>query len=187
MKKCYKCKIFKSLDLFHKDSSKKDGLDRKCKTCKSAYQKNNKEHFDNYKKEWNEKHPNYIKNYKAANRVALNKKASEYEKNKKAVDVNFKLRRLLRDRLRKAIKNGYKGGSAVEDLGCSVDFFKKYLESQFQPGMTWGNHGQWHIDHIKPLSLFNLTDREQFLIACHYSNLQPLWATDNIKKSNRVA
>lgn len=85
----------------------------------------------------------------------------------------------LRDRLRKAIKGNYKSGSAVRDLGCSVDYLKVHLETQFRSGMSWQNygnkHGQWSIDHIIPLSSFDLTDREQCLKACHYTNLQPLW------------
>ena len=65
---------------------------------------------------------------------------------------------------------------------------RDYLESKFQPGMTWDNWttNGWHIDHIKPLASFDLTDREQFLRACHYTNLQPLWAIDNLKKGSKV-
>ena len=86
-----------------------------------------------------------------------------------------------------ALQKSYKKGSAVKDLGCSINFLKQYLESLFQPGMSWDNYGRngWHIDHKKPLSKFNLSDREDLLRACHYTNLQPLWATDNIKKGNR--
>lgn len=90
----------------------------------------------------------------------------------------------LRTRIGKIIKNNQKSGSAVKDLGCSIEDFKKYLQSKFQDGMTWENYGEWHIDHIKPLSLFNLTDKQQFLQACNYINLQPLWAEENLRKSN---
>lgn len=62
---------------------------------------------------------------------------------------------------------------------------KQHLEKLFQPGMTWENWSRdgWHIDHIVPLSSFDLTDREQFLKACHFSNLQPLWAKENLSKA----
>jgi hypothetical protein len=61
------------------------------------------------------------------------------------------------------------------------------MESKFQPGMTWDNRGkEWHIDHIIPLATFNLQDRRQFLVACHYTNLQPLWARDNMVKGMSV-
>jgi hypothetical protein len=112
-----------------------------------------------------------------------------YVKNKLNTDPNWKLRALLRHRLYIALHGNHKSGSAVRDLGCSVEFLKNYLESKFQPEMTWDNWSPkgWHIDHIKPLSLFDLTDREQLLKACHYTNLQPLWAKDNLIKGTKVA
>ena len=70
----------------------------------------------------------------------------------------------------------------VKDLGCSIEELKTHLESQFQPRMTWDNYGKWHIDHIKPLSNFNLENKEEFKEACNYKNLQPLWAKDNLIK-----
>jgi hypothetical protein len=90
--------------------------------------------------------------------------------------------------LKSAIKGNFKIGSAVNDLGCSIEQLKQYLESKFLLGMTWDNWTTdgWHIDHIKPLASFDLTDKKQFLEACHYTNLQPLWATDNIIKSDKI-
>lgn len=108
-----------------------------------------------------------------------------YVKERRANDIQFKLANSLRIRLCGAIAYGQKAGSAVSDLGCSIDSLKHHLEQQFQPGMTWQNHGEWHIDHKKPLSTFDLTDRVQFLQASHYTNLQPLWAVDNLRKSNK--
>lgn len=93
-----------------------------------------------------------------------------------------RLRDSLRRRLNNAIKNNQKVGSAVSELDCSIPELKKYLESKFQPGMTWDNYGEWHIDHIKPLKSFNLSILEQLKEACHFTNLQPLWAKDNLKK-----
>lgn len=104
--------------------------------------------------------------------------------------IHIKLANNLRTRLRRAIKDNWKTGSAVRDLGCTIDFLKIYLESLFLPGMTWENHGlgkdKWHIDHILPLDSFDLTDRKQFLQACHYTNLQPMWSIDNLRKSNKI-
>lgn len=81
-----------------------------------------------------------------------------------------------------------KNGSAVKDLGCSVSHFMSYLESLFKSGMSWANYGfgegKWNIDHIKPISSFKLQNREEFLKACHYTNLQPLWHIENIRKSD---
>lgn len=87
-----------------------------------------------------------------------------------------------------AIRSNAKSGSAVRDLGCSIANLKLYLESKFTEGMSWDNYGRsgWHIDHIVPLSHYDLTDREQLLKACHFTNLQPLWAKDNYRKGARV-
>src|SRR5208283_3754628 len=104
---------------------------------------------------------------------------------RKHTDIQFWLAENLRSRLCKALKGNYKSGSAVRDLGCSIEFLKRHLEQQFVDGMTWGNYGKvWHIDHIEPLCSFDLTIREQLLIACHYTNLQPLFEKDNLKKSS---
>ena len=92
----------------------------------------------------------------------------------------------LRSRLNIAIRSDQRAGSAVRDLGCSISEFRDYIAVQFQPGMSWDNHGEWHLDHRKPLASFNLLDREQFLQAVHFSNYQPLWAADNIAKGARL-
>lgn len=117
----------------------------------------------------------------AAYRKTAKHKACQarYEKN-----PNQKLRRAMRDRLRKAIKFNYRAGSAISDLGCSLAEFKAHIAAKFVDGMSWDNWGKytWHLDHIKPLCSFDLTVREQFLQAFHYTNYQPLWALDNHKK-----
>ena len=115
-------------------------------------------------------------------------KRHNYHYNKLNTDIQYKLRNRLRSRLYNAINRNYKNGSAVKDLGCSIDEFKIYLESKFSPGMTWENWSTngWHIDHIKPLSSFDLKDRKQFIEACHYTNLQPLWADENLSKGKKV-
>lgn len=120
------------------------------------------------------------------NKEAKKAKTAKYHKERPLIDENFRLARNLRKRLRASMKSGFKTGSAVEDLGMSIDDFKNYLESKFVDGMTWENYGRygWHIDHIIPLSKFDLTDREQVKVACHYSNLQPMWWDDNLRKSN---
>lgn len=103
--------------------------------------------------------------------------------------IQKKIAHNLRSRIRHSIKNKQKSGSAVKDLGCSIDELKEYLGKQFDKNMTWDNYGfyGWHIDHIIPLSSFDLTDRQQFLKACHYTNLQPLWAKENLSKGAKIS
>lgn len=96
-----------------------------------------------------------------------------------------KVVRVLRRRLWKAIKYNQKSGSAIRDLGCSIKELKIYLESKFKAGMSWENYGEWHIDHVKPLSKFNLRNKEEFKKACSYMNLQPLWAKENLSKQDK--
>ena len=71
-------------------------------------------------------------------------------------------------------------------LDCSIPELRLYIESKFQKGMTWDNYGEWHLDHVIPCDTFDLTDSEQQKICFHYTNLQPLWAVDNLKKHNKL-
>jgi hypothetical protein len=124
--------------------------------------------------------------YLRANRARVNARRNE----RKANEPQFKLSVSLRGRLRLAVKNGSRVGSAVRDLGCSIPELKAYLESLFEPGMSWGNWTSdgWHIDHIIPLAAFDLTDPWQLKQACHYTNLRPMWATENMRKgAKRIA
>ena len=133
------------------------------------------------------------KKYYEKNKKEINKKNTKYKQDRERVDMPFKLTRVLRHRLYSAMHrylDGHKVVSAVRDLGCSMEELKRYLESKFQPGMSWSNWGckagQWSIDHIKPLSSFDLTNKEEALKAVHYTNLQPMWHVDNIRKGNKV-
>lgn len=110
-----------------------------------------------------------------------------YAKANSGLTFNEKIKHRLRSRLWQSLNGGYKSGSAVRDLGCSIEELKSHLESKFHEGMSWDNYGKdgWHIDHIKPLASYDLSDPEEFKRACHYSNLQPLWAEDNLRKGSK--
>ena len=172
-KQCLKCNIEISLKT-------KSG---KCRPC--------------YKTEY--EHSYCINRYKTDNQFASKQKQKatiyqrdnldkvliynkSYRKNRELHDIEYKLANILRSRLTHAVSNGQKSGSAVRDLGCSMAELKTYIESKFQPEMNWTNYGSWHIDHIKPLSSFILSNRTELLDACHFTNLQPLWAKDNLSK-----
>lgn len=105
-------------------------------------------------------------------------------------DPVYRIRTLTRNTVSRAIKLGWsKNTQSAELLGCDCATLKFVLERQFLPGMTWDNHGHrgWHVDHIRPLASFDLTKDEEVLAAMHYSNLQPLWAVDNLSKSAKWA
>lgn len=76
----------------------------------------------------------------------------------------------------------------MELLGCTIEYFKIHIEQQFVDGMNWGNQGRfgWHIDHIIPCSRFDLTKESEQRKCFHYSNMQPLWGQDNLRKSNKL-
>ncbi len=80
---------------------------------------------------------------------------------------------------------GYKNSSSEILLGCSIPNYKIYLERQFEKGMTWKNHGKWHIDHIRPCASFDLTRESEQLKCFNYKNTQPLWAIDNLIKNDK--
>lgn len=94
----------------------------------------------------------------------------------------FRLKGNLRNRINKALGRISKTSSTFELIGCDIVTFMTYLEERFLPGMTWENHGEWHIDHIKPCCSFDLTDPSQQKECFHYTNCQPLWAIDNLIK-----
>ena len=144
------------------------------------YQVISKQKRDYYKRNQDKK-KEYSRKYHKENKLRKN----EYVKNKYKNDINYRLSELLRCRIRTAIKQNKKQGSAVKDLGCTLGELKRYLEEKFEVGMTWENHGEWHIDHKKPLCTFDLSNREDFLKACHYTNLQPLWRKDNLEKGKK--
>ena len=107
-----------------------------------------------------------------------------YAMNKRRSDPQQWLRDMLRHRLWVALGSTDRRGRSQELTGTTAEEVRKHLEKQFQPGMTWDNRGQWHIDHIRPCASFDLTDPEQQKQCFHYTNLQPLWAEDNLRKSD---
>lgn len=163
------------------------------KQYQKAYYEKNKERLAKQFQEYHQSNKQDIlerhKEYRGNNKDKIREINKIYQNRKEKEDVGYKLGRRLRNRLYYALKNNQKTGSAIKDLGCSVEELKAYLEKQFRPGMTWDNWGRpegcWHIDHIRPLCSFNLEDREQFLEAVNYKNLQPLWAKENIVKGGR--
>ena len=163
-KSCTKCGISKDLSYFCIDRSTKTGYTSQCKVCRVIY----------------------TNLWKVANTDKVRDINKRYVTKRLKEDVEYNILHKLRVRTKNAIKNQYgsKAYSTIELLGCSIHETRSHIETQFSNGMTWDNYGEWHIDHIKPCSSFDLTDPSQQKKCFNYKNLQPLWAKDNFKKSN---
>ena len=192
IKTCKKCNIEKSLDNFNKKADCKLGLRPSCRECDRLYKKDynskNKEKNKQYALDNKEVIKEYKKQHAEKNKEAIRVYKREWEQNKRATDLQFKIAQNLRTRLREAIKNKAKSGSAVSDLGCSIDSLVDRMATFFDDNMTWENYGlsTWHIDHIVPLSHFDLENKEEFKIASHYLNLVPRSAFSNLSKGDKL-
>ena len=163
------------------------------KKNKSKINKFKKLYYKLHAKKINQQHKEWYKNnkekiikqhrqYNLKNRIKHNK----YISNRLKTDINFKIRLYLRNRIRKVIKKINKSKSIIQLLGCSVEFLRNYLEQQFKPGMSWSNYGKWHIDHKILCASFDLSKPEEQRKCFHYKNLQPLWASENLSKSDKI-
>ncbi len=211
MKTCTKCGTELPLSGFYRDKHRRDGKQAWCKACRrslaTAYYKVHQEERRAYSLAYYAANPEEGRassaTYRAAhpgkgaaaqrvyyqkNREKVNARQRKYRRIRRKTDPMFRLAGCLRGRLGKVLRGKTKVGSAVRDMGCTIEYLKSYLEDQFQEGMTWENWGQtgWHLDHIRPLAFFDLTDPIQLKKACHYTNLQPLWAEDNLIKGART-
>ena len=153
---------------------------------KSYYQDNSKKVRDRVRK-YKDTHKEQVDERNARYRAAHSKEHTEYIKMRRK-DPTYKLicatRNLLNNAFNKRCKVA-KTKQVEEILGCTIDCFIKHLEKQFKEGMTIENHGEWHIDHIVPLS--TAKTEEDVIKLNHYTNLQPLWAKENIIKGNRTS
>lgn len=122
--------------------------------------------------------------HRAKDRVINLPRERAYQSRKYRQDPQFAITRNLRSRVNELLR--YAKAPKLERtsglIGCSGVSLMKHLEAKFQPGMSWENYGQWHIDHIRPCASFDLTDPEQQKQCFHYTNLQPLWGAENISK-----
>lgn len=166
----------------------------------------------NKTKKWRKNHKfeltNYFKKYHLKNKIKKCKLSREwYQKNKtrrkvyattkgiinsnkyfikrRKKDIKFRILCNLRKRIWKVLKENSKSQTTLELLSCSIEKLKAYLESKFKKGMTWSNYGKWHIDHIRPCVSFDLSIPEEQKKCFHYTNLQPLWAEENLKKGKK--
>ena len=185
-KKCSKCKI-----IGHKSGFSHGTCKRCCNERKRAYRRKRAEHYRAYQAQWREDNQERLRRMERHRMIndlnGVRTRKLEKRKVRRKVDFDYRMRCVLRCRVKDALKGNSKTLPTMKLLGCSVEFFRKHIESQFQEGMTWENYGLhgWHLDHIKPCASFDLSDPEQQRQCFHYANMQPLWADENRSKSDR--
>ena len=160
--------------------------------CLAQYRQGRAEQMTQYnKKYWQEtKEEQGVRHrrWREENREHVNSYQREYvkqwAKHKSSTDPAYRIVKNLRHRLWSAVKSvsGKKQGHTLDFLACSRDQLLTHLEKQFSAGMSWENYGEWHIDHKKPCAAFDMTVKEEQAACFHYTNLQPLWAKDNLSK-----
>ena len=188
VKKCSKCEEEKNLSMFSPHKKGKFGKTSMCKQCDNIRSKT-------YRQKLN---PDQIERMNERRRGAdmslesletRRARKRRYFQRKYHSDPNYRLRKHMRERLRKALNGLSKVKSSFDLLGCSMEEFKIHLESLWAEGMSWNNYNfnGWHIDHVKPCAAFNLSDPEQQKECFYYTNLQPLWAKDNLRKGKTLS
>jgi hypothetical protein len=200
-KTCKTCKANKPLLDFDFHITCKFGRRSECKDCiaewhrshrlanldtylerQRKYDEENKEQIAAYHKEWYQEN---IDKIRLAHRLYARSHRKEWLANHKRrmkEDPDYNIRCSLRRAFWFCVKGMSNPGHVLELLCCSVEFFRDYMAAKFKQGMTWANHGEWEIDHIRPLSSFNMTIDEDRKKAWHYTNMQPLWVEENRSK-----
>lgn len=202
---CKKCNVEKELCEFDKRKTAKDGHVNRCKVCRRNYFNEYNNQLENLLKKRKTQKENYWKNHeKELKRTAeKHKKNSEKEKEyrkKNRGKINerikkqywndeiFRVRTNMKNRIKLFLnsKEIKKKNTTFEIVGCTPKELKEHIERQFRDGMSWDNYGYygWHIDHIIPLASAK-TEEEAYKLS-HYTNLQPLWAEENYKKSDKI-
>lgn len=171
---------FKKYRLEHK-AEKAEWSKNYAKTHKEQIRKHIRKYQQTHKEEINKK----SKLFRDTHKEHIKKYNREYSRKRKNSDIGFKLICNLRTKVSEAIRRNSKSSPTLMLLGCSVNKLKQHLESQFKPNMSWDNYGYygWHIDHKKPCVNFDLSSPDEQKKCFHYTNLQPLWAEENMRKN----
>ena len=187
---CGACGERKSVDEFYPAMRYSGG--RRCISCSREYAKKyHKETYDGKKQ--------YYKDYYEKNKARIIQNAAKYKKDnpdkvrkhrkKYTENTHVKIKRSQAARVRKALRSAgvSKSDKTLNYIGCTARELVAYLEGQFSSGMSWDNYGisGWHIDHIRPCASFDFSDKKQIHVCFHYTNLQPLWAADNMSKGDK--
>jgi hypothetical protein len=185
MSYCYKCLIL----LVQENKIKNRNLCKKCsrQICKD-YKAKNKDLISEYNRKYKQENKSdiakYNHTYHERNKETILQRHNIYYKNRLKTDPQFKLAHTCRQRLYKLLKGKRK---SIKLIDCSMSFLKEWLESNFTEGMTFDNHGSyWHVDHVIPCSLFDLTNEDEINKCFKWTNLQPLEGKINMSKKNKI-
>lgn len=142
--------------------------------------------INEYAKKHRKEKQEYDQKYRKLNSKRIDARVWKWRQEKRKKDVLFKLKLTLQSRIHNALTTHFiKNKRTIKLLGAEIAIVKEYIEKQFKEGMTWKNHGKWHIDHIIPLS--SAKSKEEMEALCHYTNLQPLWRIDNLRKGKKLS
>lgn len=119
-------------------------------------------------------------------RESRRKLLREYSRSRCNTDASFRLSKNMRVRIWHAINGNVKSVKTEELIGCSIECLKAHLQSHFSTGMSWDNYGKWHVDHIRPCAMFDMSSEDEQRKCFHYTNLQPMWREDNLRKSDKL-
>lgn len=192
MKTCSHCKEQKADNEFTKRNGKPNySLCKKCQNEMTRnYKRKNSEHIREYNKLYKSQYSNvisqYNRKYNLENRESIQKRQNVQHSERKKYDVNYRLSCALRSRLNGIFKEKSHEHTLVL-LGCTLDFFRIWIEYNFDEDMTFENYGKyWHIDHVIPCSVFKLEDKDEQTKCFHWTNLQPLERIENLRKNDTL-
>ena len=180
-------KNYKKYFLKNKERILKKSRELKKKKWKTdiEYREKTKKIHEKWKNKNRSYYLEYQKNYEKNRTLEQKRKRKLAIKKRIKNDPSTKLAMNIRRRVLLALKGSHKAKPTIKLLGCTIEELWQHFESKFQHGMTRENHGKWHVDHIKPCASFDLTDPKQQEECFHYTNLQPLWAEQNLKKGKK--
>ena len=191
MKICKRCNAEKPLNEFYFKKDEKDEKHRYCKLClkqkNDSWYQNAKHQRTDYYKTYREQNKEYFNKYSYTHYHTKKELYREWSRNKYLTDNVYRTKKLVTIRIHEALHTYQvlKKDRTIEYLGCTISEYCDYLESKFDSNMTWENQGTyWHIDHIRPIASFDLTDEEQLYQCFHYTNTQPMEKTENRLKSD---
>ena len=173
------------------DKKYRENNKEKIKKRIKLWREKNKERIAEQRRGYYQKNKQHIlqwcKQYREENKEKINITKKIYRKKRYSDDINYQMKDKLRSRIRLVLKNKIKKtGSTIDLLGCNLEYFRKYFEQKFTKGMSWDVIDKIHIDHIKPCASFDLSKPSEQKKCFHYTNLQPLWAKDNLSKGAKI-